>query len=176
MEGECGRDGPLTCSAGAVSPAGSDTSRENDNQSFSNTLGFASLPKVGASNISLSLWERWHRRRRRGLVGAGAFDSPKRVLYKTRLCFTDDKTDRRDAGPYRQSLSLAYAQQLPLHKGAFRAGRRGAVPYRPSHLLRRSSPKGRALFNSAFCIPHLHLLDVLTLSFCLCIIIVNQPR
>ena len=45
-----------------VSSADSVTSRENDNQSFSNTLGFASLPKVGALNTSLSLWERWHRR------------------------------------------------------------------------------------------------------------------
>ena len=36
---------PLSRSATAVSSADSVTSRENDNQSFSNTLGFASLPR-----------------------------------------------------------------------------------------------------------------------------------
>ena len=38
------------CVVSLVSPAGSVTSREKDTQSFSNTLGFATLPRGGRLN------------------------------------------------------------------------------------------------------------------------------
>ena len=59
-----------------VSPAGSGTSGENDIQSFSNTLGFTTLPKGEGWVLRLALWESCRGATERGaLLPEGGFSS-----------------------------------------------------------------------------------------------------